>query len=127
MKKREFPFADYNSALHEKYGNMARFVEGSMVPVDWQPQEFDNEFPEWQGYPEVVGTNGNLAGVLIDEETITVFDMVQETIVDTDEKVTTAFHYSLRNERDKMKQAEIMALYQRLVSRLLKLHTRAAG
>ena len=117
----------YIDGLYEKFGGAARFIELNVSPVDQGPQEYDEELLEWHGHPEVVGTNGDFAGVLIDEETITLLDTSQQKIIDTDDKVYVAFAYCLRRERDEKKQDEIMTLYQRLVNELLKQYTRAAG
>ena len=127
-KKREFPYTEYNKQLHEKYGNMARFIEGCAVPDDWAPDDTDEPVSlDWNGQPEVVGISGDLAGILIDEETITLIDTVQERIFETDEKYSTAFVYHFERTQDPKRDAQIMALYQRLINDLLKQQFKAAG
>ena len=126
-KKREFPYTEYNKQLHEKYGNMARFIEGCAVPVNWDPDNIDPVELDWHGYPEVIGVKGGLAGILIDEETVAVLDMVQEKIIDTDEKEITVFVHCFDIEHDVKKKAEIMSLYNRLICESLKQQFRAAG
>ena len=126
---RAFQEADrkYTERLYEKCGNMARFTGLCVSSVDQKQQKYDAEFLEWHGHPEVAGTNGDWAGVLLDEETTMLIDLSQRKIIETDHTGIIAMTYELRPERDEKKQAEIMALYQRLVNEMLKQHFRAAG
>ena len=107
---------EYIDEIYDKFGSAARFMELNVS----SDLEYDAEFLEWHGCPEVVGTNGDLAGILIDEETIMLFDMVQEKIVDTDDKVLLAFVHGLRREREEKNLEKIMAQYHKLVCELLK-------
>ena len=119
---------------YKKYGNIARFIGLSVSPVNQEQQEYDAEFLEWHGQPEVIGVNsdingiiGDLAGVLVGPETAVLIDLVNEKIVDTDDAVGLAFVHSLERTKDPKQDAQIMALYQRLVNDLLKQQFRAAG
>jgi hypothetical protein len=110
---------------YEKHGNITRFADLSASRVGEEPEP---GYLDWYGQPKVVGTNDNLAGVLIDEETIMLLDVVQEKIIQTGHSVIMAFTNSLRPEHDAKRNAEIMTLYQRLVNESLKRQfTKAAG
>jgi len=114
------------------FGPAARFIDITMTfdgPPDPQPGYLD-----WHGQPEVIGVNsdingiiGNLAGVLIDEETAVLIDLVNKTIVRTGPSFNIAVMNHLRQTKDPERDAEIMALYQRLVNELLKQYYKAAG
>ena len=111
---------------YEKCGNIARFADLSVSLVGEKPEPQPG-YLDWNGQQRVVGTNDNLAGVLIDEKTVMVIDLADERIVEMDEKVITACTYAFRQTRDPERDAEIMALYQRLVNELLKQYYKVAG
>jgi len=118
---------EYTENLDKKYGGMARLTGLCVSSADQEQQEYDAEFLEWHGYPEVAGTNGDLAGVLIDAETTMLLDMAQEKIIETEHTGVIAMTYELCRERDAKKLAEIMALYHRLVGEHLKQYYKVAG
>ena len=119
---------------YKKYGNMARFIGLSVSSVNQEQQEYDAEFLEWHGQPEVIGVNsdingviGNLAGILVDPETAVLIDLANEKILETDDAVGIAFIHSLERTQDPKRDAKIMALYNRLISESLKQQFKAAG
>ena len=117
---------EINKELYEEFGDIARFADLCVSWVDQEPEKYPACL-DWHGQPEVVGVNGPLAGILIDEETIMMIDTAQERMIETDEKVITACVYTLVQTRDPKRDAQIMALYNRLVSESLKQQYRAAG
>ena len=116
----------------EMFGASARFIDTTITfdgPPNLQPG-----FLEWHGYPEVIGVNtdnngiiGNLAGVLIEPETAVLVDLVDEKILRTGPSFNIAVMNDLQQTKDSKRDAEIMALYQRLVNELLKQYYKVAG
>jgi len=125
---------EVNKELYEEFGDIARFADLCVSWVDQEPEKYPACL-DWHGQPEVVGVNsdtktdsiGNLAGVLIDAETIALIDLVNERILETDDAVSLAFVFGLVQTRDPKRDTQIMALYNRLVSESLKQQYRAAG
>lgn len=119
---------DIRRELYEQCGNIARFagfcVSSTDKALDPQPGYLD-----WHGQPEVIGIDraGNLAGVLIDPETAVLIDIANDSIIDTGNSFNIAFVNSLRQTKNPERDAEIMALYQKLVCEMLKQYTKIAG
>ena len=113
-------------------GSASKFIDMT-ITFDGVPAPQPG-YLEWHGHPEVIGVNsdingiiGDLAGILIDEETAVLIDLVNKTIIRIGPSFNIAVLNHLKQTKDSVRDAEIMALYQRLVNETLKQHYKAAG
>lgn len=116
-------FGKKNRELFEKLGNIARFCDFNMIPVNLRPGEgeYDADYLEWHGHPEVCATKGKLAGVLIDVGIMALIDCEQKKVVDVRRTGIILGGYSLDRERNEKRITQIMELYAILESEIQKM------